>query len=81
MYPRPVPSDLGLPKWLGGITRAAKKGFEIYNYIKPLIPGGTKAGAGPVPGSDAGSAAFEIEMIGFDEVEGFGKLIKGKLDE
>jgi len=31
MYPRPQQMDLDLPKWLGGITKMAKKGFAVYN--------------------------------------------------
>jgi hypothetical protein len=80
MYPKPKLAEIKLPKWLGGITAVAKKGFSIYNMVKQYIPGGTKAGAGAVPGSDE-MEYEEIEMIGFKEVEGFGKLLKEKLDE
>jgi hypothetical protein len=31
MYPKPTRIDLGKPKWLGAVTTAAKKGFEVYN--------------------------------------------------
>lgn len=67
----------GISNWLGGVTKIAKSGFEIYNKIKSLIPGGTKAGAGPVPGSaDIGDEELELyEMIGFAEIEGIGKKI------
>ena len=51
MYPEPQPIDLGVPKWLGGITKMAKQGFQVYNMVKKFIPGGSKAGAGKVPGS------------------------------
>lgn len=82
MYPPPKEADLGLPKWLGGITRMAKKGFEIYNQVKSLIPGGTTAGAGPVPGSGASMAMEEVtELIGFKEIEGLGKQLKEQLDQ
>jgi hypothetical protein len=60
MYPRPKQVDLGVPKWLGGITSVAKKGFAIYNQVKSLIPGGTKAGAGLVPGSSEFEEELEI---------------------
>jgi len=39
--------------------------------VKQYIPGGTNAGAGPVPGSDA-MELEEMEMFGFKEVEGLG---------
>lgn len=82
MYPQPKKADLGIPNWLGGLTSAAKTGFEVYNTVKSLIPGGTKAGAGPIPGSDAASSSEELElyeMIGFAEVEGLGKKISDGL--
>lgn len=75
MYPKPKMAEIKLPKWLGGITAAAKKAFGIYNMVKQYIPGGTKAGAGPVPGSDE-MEYEEIEMIGFKEVEGLGMELK-----
>lgn len=81
MYPRPKEVDLGLPKWLGGITSAAKKGFAIYNKVKDLLPGGTKAGAGPLPGSTLEMEEELIELFGFKDVEGIGKSLKDELDK
>lgn len=75
MYPKPKRTEMDLPNWLGGITKVAKMGFEVYNQVKSLIPGGTKAGAGPVPGSGASASMEELElyeMIGFKEVSGIG---------
>jgi hypothetical protein len=51
MYPAPKPADLGVPKWLAGADKLARKGFEIYNVVKNFIPGGSTAGAGDVPGT------------------------------
>lgn len=60
MYPRPKQVDIGKPKWLAGITKGAKQAFDIYNVVKNFIPGGSKAGAGKVPGS---TEEFELEML------------------
>lgn len=81
MYPRPVEADLGMPKWLGGVTRAAKTGFEVYNQVKSLLPSGSAAGAGPVPGSTMEFEEEFLEMIGWTEIEGLGAQLKEKLDE
>jgi len=82
MYPKPKrPTTLlDTNKWLGGISAAAKKAFGIYNMVKQYIPGGTVAGAGPVPGSDE-MEYEQIELIGFKEVEGLGKALKSQLEE
>lgn len=75
MYPQPEVGESS-SDWLGGISQAAQIGFDIYNTVKRLIPGGTVAGAGPVPGS--GSAEFEeltelgSLIDGFEEVVGLG---------
>lgn len=76
MYPEPKKIDLGVPGWLGGVSAAAKKGFAIYNVAKDLLPGGSKAGAGDVPGSGS-----EMELIGWKDVEGMGKKLKDQLDD
>jgi hypothetical protein len=85
MYPRPKPIDLGVPKWLGGLTKAAKTGFQIYNTVKDLIPGGTKAGAGPVPGSgeelEEELALFDFPKVKFDDLPGMGEKLIGELDK
>lgn len=65
MYPEPQPIDIGVPKWLGGVTKFAKQGFEIYNKVKKFIPGGSKAGAGPVPGGPE-DAADLVELMDVD---------------
>jgi len=84
MYPRPVKIDIGKPKWLGGVTKVARMGFDIYNKVKKLIPGGTEAGAGPVPGSDEELEEF-TELFdmpdGFDEVVNKGKSILDKMEK
>lgn len=51
MYPEPQPVDLGIPNWIKKVDEYAQKGFQVYNMVKKFIPGGSKAGAGPVPGS------------------------------
>lgn len=76
MYPAPQKIDLGTPGWLGGVSAAAKKGFAIYNVAKDLIPGGSKAGAGDVPGSGA-----EMELGWKETAAGLGKKLKDELDE
>jgi hypothetical protein len=66
MYPEPKVEDL--PKrssWLGGITKIARQAFSAYNQLKKLIPGGSKAGAGKVPGSDKGGAAEDLLELKF----------------
>lgn len=83
MYPKPVKLDLS-PKWLGGITKLAKQGFNIYNMVKKFIPGGTVAGAGPVPGSgDEMEELIELfEMPdGFEEVAGMGMKLLEQIDK
>lgn len=60
MYPRPEKADLGLPKWLGGITKAAKTGFEVYNVVKDILPEKSTAGAGGLPGSGMEGSEFEL---------------------
>jgi hypothetical protein len=67
MYPRPQPHDFG-PKWLGSVKEVAKKGFEIYNMVKKFIPGGSKAGAGNVPGSPSTMELTELADIDWDKV-------------
>jgi len=80
MYPRPKKTEIKQSSWLGGITDIAKKAFGIYNEIKPYIPGGTKAGAGPVPGSeDIETKDSLISLVGFKEVAGEGMKIVEKL--
>lgn len=76
MYPQPKKVDLGVPGWLGGVTDAAKKGFAVYNVAKDLIPGGSTAGAGDVPGSGS-----EMELGFMDTAAGMGKKLKDELDE
>jgi hypothetical protein len=49
MYPEPKKIDFG-PSWLGGVTKAAVKAFDVYNLVKKFIPE-SKAGSGKVPGS------------------------------
>ena len=65
MYPEPQPVDIGAPKWLGCVTKWAQKGFEVYNLVKKFIPGGSKAGAGPVPGGPQDEMTLE-ELIDVD---------------
>jgi hypothetical protein len=60
MYPKPKPVDLGVPGWLGGLTKAATQGFKIYNVVKQFIP--SKAGAGKVPGSPKKEEEFEFDL-------------------
>lgn len=84
MYPAPVRADLGVPGWLGGITNIAKRAFTVYNGVKRLIPGGTTAGAGLVPGSGAELEELTNLMglpanIGWKEVEGVGSKLLGEL--
>jgi len=59
MYPEPKELDLGVPKWLGGVTKLATKGFQVYNMVKKFIPGGSKAGKGDVPGSSSTKSGSE----------------------
>lgn len=63
MYPKPKPVDIGVPKWLGAVTKAAKKGFEVYNMVKKLIPNGSKAGAGDVPGTP------DVELVELMDID------------
>lgn len=92
MYPAPVKDDLGVPSWLGGITDAADKGFKIYNVVKNFIPGGSKAGAGTVPGSKSEMELAELMDLpklpaGADwgmvkeTALGLGSKLKDKLEE
>lgn len=71
MYPKPKEED-SKSNWIGGVNRAAKTGFDVYNKVKTLIPGGTKAGAGKVPGSPESMELEIIEMTGNEEVAGKG---------
>lgn len=66
MYPKPQKVDLGAGKWLGAITKYAKQGFAIYNQVKKFIPGGSKAGAGKVPGSHEEEELVELAGKGMD---------------
>jgi len=80
MYPRPKPVDLGVPSWLGGVTKYAKKGFEVYNLVKNFIPGGSKAGKGNVPGGPKEDELMEfIELPKWDVVKEQGKGLGLKL--
>lgn len=63
MYPRPREVDIGKPKWLGSLTKQAKQAFDIYNVVKNFIPGGSKAGAGKVPGSTEEEYEELFEMM------------------
>jgi hypothetical protein len=65
MYPEPKEIDLGVPKWLGAVTKFAQKGFGVYNMVKKFIPGGSKAGKGDVPGSRGGDSEL-LEFAGVD---------------
>jgi len=61
MYPKPKPVVIpGVPNWLGSVTKVAKQGFEVYNLVKNFIPGGSKAGAGNVPGGPNSGAQEEL---------------------
>lgn len=51
------------PKWLGAVSDFAEKGFEIYNQVKKFIPGGSKAGAGNVPGGPGQGELLELASI------------------
>jgi hypothetical protein len=79
MYPEPKEIDLGVPNWLGSITRVATKGFEIYNQVKKFIPGGSKAGAGNVPGGPNPGELLELASIDWGEAKevatGLGKKL------
>jgi hypothetical protein len=89
MYPAPKQIDLGVPKWLAGVDEYARKGFEIYNVVKNFIPGGSKAGAGPVLGTSTTEMelielAAEKEGVDWGMVKetalGLGAQLKDKLD-
>jgi len=65
MYPKPKPVVIpGVPNWLGSVTKVAKQGFEVYNLVKNFIPGGSKAGAGNVPGGPNAGQSELIELAG-----------------
>ena len=78
MYPQPQPVDIGAPKWLGGVSKWALKGFEVYNMVKKFIPGGSKAGAGPVPGGPQ-TAHAELMDIDWDQAKETGIGLGKKL--
>jgi len=82
MYPEPKEIDLGVPDWLGGITRLAKKGFEVYNMVKKFIPGGSTAGAGNVPGSKSEEL---VELVEWGQVKetavGLGKKLLDDMEK
>lgn len=81
MYPKPEEETSTGTKWLGGLTTIAKKGFQIYNMIKKFIPGGTRAGKGPVPGSNEEEMQlFDMPKVGFEEIAGLGSKLKTLLD-
>lgn len=81
MYPAPVKTDLGVPSWLGGVTDAASQGFEIYNVVKNFIPGGSKAGAGTVPGSGSEMELIELEGLDLGMIKGtLSAAAAGKVD-
>lgn len=65
MYPEPQPIDLGTPDWLGAATDIALEGFKKYNLLKKLIPGGSIAGAGKVPGTPAKEEEL-VELMDVD---------------
>jgi len=69
MYPEPEEVDLGLPSWLGSVTKIAKQGFEVYNQVKKFIPGGSKAGAGKVPGSPKEMEVMELADIDWGQAK------------
>lgn len=50
MYPKPKRYEVDIKKVL---LDAAKQGFEIFNQIKGMIPGGAAAGM-KIPGLPAG---------------------------
>merc|ERR1711912_133224 len=89
MYPEPQEVDIGVPKWLGFVEKNAsnfvKKGFEVYNMVKKFIPGGSKAGAGPVPGSPSEMELVELMNIDWGEAKetatGLGKKLLDDMDK
>lgn len=58
--------------WLGGFGKIAQQGFQIYNMVKKFIPGGSKAGAGNVPGGPNPGATSLTELFGEDILDGSG---------
>ena len=62
MYPKPKPNDIG-PKWLGAVTKWAKKGFEVYNLVKKFIP--SENGSGKVPGTPSELEDELFELLNF----------------
>jgi hypothetical protein len=84
MYPEPQPVDIGAPKWLGGVSKWALKGFEVYNMVKKFIPGGSNAGAGPVPGGPK-TAHAELLDIDWDQAKetgiGLGKKLLDDMEK
>lgn len=88
MYPEPEEIDLGVPKWLGFVTKNANKfveqGFAVYNQVKKFIPGGSKAGAGNVPGSPSEELVELMDMDWGQAKEtaaGLGKKLLADLDK
>lgn len=51
MYPKPKRTTMD---WWELVTGTAKKGFEIFNQVKGLIPGGDVGAGGSIPGLPAG---------------------------
>lgn len=62
MYPKPQKMSFGAD-WLGGVSKFADIGFKIYNSVKKFIPGGSKAGAGAVPGSKGAASLMLTELV------------------
>merc|ERR1712178_447000 len=87
MYPEPQEVDIGVPKWLGFVEKNAsnfvKKGFEVYNMVKKFIPGGSKAGAGKVPGTPGangpGVDLVELMDVDWDQVKETAKGVGSEL--
>lgn len=63
MYPKP---EIFNPDIIGKITDAVKMGFEIYNKIKELLPGGSAAGTGDVTGTPDNFELTDLKLIGGD---------------
>lgn len=83
MYPKPKKTVIPGTEWLGSVTKIAKQGFEVYNLVKNFIPGGSKAGAGNVPGGpNAGKEEeelLELLDVNWDQVKETGLGLGKKL--
>jgi len=77
MYPKPERTSID---WLGLITDAGKKGFEIYNQAKDLVAG--MKGADGIPGLPAGigggspaEETTDLRLVGGDTDEDWAKRL------